>query len=229
MRYLETWLEQPEWMMHPMQSFIRRTDAVRYEELLAWTVDPGTDLEYELFYVDGDLEAYRPVLEQVDSVRRHTITPIDDGSFYVYVCQETRPEDAGWRNAFTDRDLVVIPPVRFDDSARMGLTVVGSDPDLQGLLEDMPQAIDVEVVQIGDFDRRGSTIARRLTDRQLEAIVTAYERGYYDVPRSGTLTDVADTLQIAESSASVTLRRAESVLVETALRQYGVRKGLEER
>ncbi|MFP8957980.1 helix-turn-helix domain-containing protein [Natrialbaceae archaeon A-CW3] len=220
MRYLDVWLDQPDWMLHPMQSFIRRTDVVAYEELLAWTILDERDLEYELFYVEADLERYRPAVDAVDSVRSYTIVPIDDSAFHLYVCQETRTEDANWRAAFGERNLVVVPPVRFDDRARMGLTVVGEGADLQQLLEDMPPDIEIQIEEIGRFDRRGGALARSLTDRQLEVALAAFECGYYDVPRRASLADVAEELEVAESSVSVTLRRAERALLERVFRRY---------
>lgn len=53
-----------------------------------------------------------------------------------------------------------------------------------------------------------------LTDRQREALRTAYELGYFDVPRRATLEDVASELDVASSSVSERLRRAQTRLLE---------------
>jgi hypothetical protein len=53
-----------------------------------------------------------------------------------------------------------------------------------------------------------------LTDRQHEALRIAYERGYFDIPRRASLEDVAGELDIAPSSVSERLRRAQTQLVE---------------
>jgi hypothetical protein len=52
-----------------------------------------------------------------------------------------------------------------------------------------------------------------MTDAQHEALVTAHEMGYFDVPRNATLADVADELGVAPPSLSERLRRAQSHLV----------------
>lgn len=52
-----------------------------------------------------------------------------------------------------------------------------------------------------------------MTDAQREALVTAHEMGYFDVPRNATLGDVADELGVAPPSLSERLRRAQSHLV----------------
>ena len=56
-----------------------------------------------------------------------------------------------------------------------------------------------------------------MTDRQREALVTAYEMGYFEIPRTTSLGDVAAELGISASSLSERLRRAQTHLVETQL------------
>ena len=220
MKYLEAWLDQPDWMIHPMQAFTRHEDAVEYVELLAWNLSGETAIEYELFYVEGARDRYRDALEAVASIQEYTLAPIDDESFHVYVRQETRPETSAWRDAFLELELIVVPPIRFDENGLLGITIVGDGDDIQQLLADFPEEIAVTVVEIGAYDRRGGTLAGVLTERQLEAASAALEVGYYDVPRSGSLAAVAETLGIAESSASLLLRRAERSVFSTLLDRY---------
>ncbi|RQG94392.1 helix-turn-helix domain-containing protein [Natrarchaeobius chitinivorans] len=221
MKYLDVWLRQPEWMLHPMQEFIRHEDVVRYEELLTWNILPEEGLEYELFYVEADVDRYREAISDVESIVDYRLAPIDDQSLNVWACQETRPEDRSWRGAFSDRHLVVVPPIRFDDDAAMGMTIVGDGDDVQEVFENLPSEIEVRVSEIGTYDRRGGTLAGVLTDRQLEAAATALRLGYYDVPRSASLADVADRLGCAESTASMLVRRAERAVFSRLLERYG--------
>jgi hypothetical protein len=53
-----------------------------------------------------------------------------------------------------------------------------------------------------------------LSPRQRELVVEAVERGYYDTPRSCTLTELADAVGIAKSTCSETLHRAEETIVK---------------
>lgn len=64
----------------------------------------------------------------------------------------------------------------------------------------------------GDGARQGG-----LTDRQREALLTAHEMGYFEIPRTASLEDVASELDITASSLSERLRRAQSHLVDTAV------------
>jgi len=220
MRYLDATFSQPDWMLHPMQQFIRRSDAVRYEELRAWNV-VDSDTEYELFYAEADRERYEAELSAVDSVRWYDLTPIDEGSFYVYICQTTRAEDRQWRSAFAERNLLVVPPIVYDSNADFDMTVVGSSEDLQAMLDGLPEEIDVTVDAIGEYDRRHAPVAGGLTDRQLAAVEIAVELGFYDVPRTAAVADVAERLNCAESTASTLLQRAAGSVMQRLVSRYG--------
>jgi len=52
-----------------------------------------------------------------------------------------------------------------------------------------------------------------ISDGQRQLIETAVEEGYYDTPRTCTLTELADQLGIAKSTASERLHRAEGAII----------------
>lgn len=58
------------------------------------------------------------------------------------------------------------------------------------------------------------TSERLLTDRQRRLIKSAVTHGYYDTPRTCSLTDLADKLGIAKSTCSETLHRAEGRIIK---------------
>jgi len=53
-----------------------------------------------------------------------------------------------------------------------------------------------------------------LTERQRRLVTSALDAGYYDTPRETSLTQLADGLGIAKSTASETLHRAEEKIVK---------------
>lgn len=55
---------------------------------------------------------------------------------------------------------------------------------------------------------------RLLTDRQRRLLVAAVEHGYYDTPRGSSLTELAESLDVAKSSVSETLHRAEGTVIK---------------
>ncbi len=56
-----------------------------------------------------------------------------------------------------------------------------------------------------------------LTDTQREALVLAYERGYFDSPRESSLEEIAEELGITQQSLSSRLRRGHRQLIAATL------------
>jgi predicted DNA binding protein len=56
-----------------------------------------------------------------------------------------------------------------------------------------------------------------LTDTQREALVVAFERGYFDSPRESSLEDIAEELGITQQSLSSRLRRGHRRLIAATL------------
>lgn len=215
MKYLDATVSQPDWMMHRMQRYSRDSDTVQYEELQAWNVI-GSEfgIEHELFYVEADREPYEAELDACESIAWYDVTPVDDDAFYLYIGQETREEDVAWRQAFAALDLLLVPPVVYDDNGDFEITVVGESENIQSMLDGLPDEIEVTVEAIGEYDRRHATVAGDLTDRQLAAVRTAAELGFYEVPREATVADVADALDCAPSTASTLLQKAEGSVLK---------------
>lgn len=204
----------PNDLAHPMVEFVRYEDVVRYEELIAWNVLPGGDEEYVIFYVEADREPWEAQVETVDEVVEYEVAPVDEDSFHVYAREETREEDRQWRQAFAMLNLVVVPPIAIDSEGGMHMVVVGSGDDVQTMLDSLPDGIDVEVKEIGTYERRRG-LAGAMTPRQREAVRTAVDLGYYEVPREADLDEVAAELDCADSTASELLRRAEAEVLST--------------
>lgn len=57
----------------------------------------------------------------------------------------------------------------------------------------------------------------QLTEDQYEIIATAYERGFWNIPRDATLSDLAEEFGISGNSASQRLRRGITTLVANVL------------
>lgn len=75
--------------------------------------------------------------------------------------------------------------------------------------------LDVDVLRLSHTTAEEET--GRLTEPQFEALVTAYEMGYFDESERVTQNEVAAELGISRSSFSERLRRAQHHLVEEQL------------
>ncbi|MWV41850.1 helix-turn-helix domain-containing protein [Natrialba sp. INN-245] len=193
--------------------------ALHREELLSWHLDPESETVRFLSLFVGDLEGIEEVVTDLEFVHRYDISRVDDDTFYGYVEMDLRESDAMLLGAFDVSGLVVVPPVVYTGRETVHATVLGESDALSSVLEAFPDDVRVEVERVSDHQRKAETLAGRLTARQFEAMETARAAGYYDVPRSGSLADVAAALECSESAASTLLRTAEAELVDAALRR----------
>lgn len=61
------------------------------------------------------------------------------------------------------------------------------------------------------------TVESELTRTQRDTLISAYEAGYFDIPREITLVDLAERLEVSDQAVSERMRRGEAKLVETHL------------
>jgi predicted DNA binding protein len=112
---------------------------------------------------------------------------------------------------FSSRDAGV--PIELPVTIREGIAtieVTGSRERLSAFAEQLSRF---------DLQYRIEALRERLHDdqllsqRQRELVVAAVEAGYYDTPRRTSLTELAATLDIAKSTCSETLHRAEGAII----------------
>lgn len=211
MKSLRLTLHHTDETIHPVHAFVCESPVVEREYLLHGNTT--TDPNAFLFYVVGDREAYEAVLASAPTIVEYDVTPGESG-FYVYVQEDGREADELLYEAFQTETLVTVPPVEFRADRTMRLTVIGHPDRLQAAIDAVPDQIRVDVERVGDHRPGGVGV---LTERQREAVAAARAAGYYEVPREGSLADVAAELEVAESTASALLRRAEAQLVDRAL------------
>lgn len=81
------------------------------------------------------------------------------------------------------------------------------------------QDIGFKFGRLVESSRRGSgsesgenSLPSMLTERQQEALRTAWEAGYFDIPRRVTLTELSQELGISDTAVSQRLRRAQATI-----------------
>jgi hypothetical protein len=198
--------------IHPMHAFVCASDAVDREVLLEGRTDDG--IRTLLFHVEGDPGAYEAALAEQEEIIEYDVRPDRTDGFFLYVRAPNRDAEDMLFDAFERETVVVVPPTEFRSDMTMRLTVVGHSEDLTGLVDALPEALSVDILEVGAYDR---AVGPTLTDRQREAIAAARDVGYYEIPREGDVEAVAAVLDCAVSTASTLLRRAEASLVDEAL------------
>jgi len=210
MKSIRVAITPTESTIHPMHAFLCESPAVDREYLLDGHVDEG--IETIASYIEGDPETYETALTDRLDPETYEIYPTGEG-FFCYLRAPLPETNTGIMAAFQQETLAIVPPIEFHSDRRMLLSLIASTEDLQTIIETLPDGMDLTVLSVGSVPQFvGST----LTARQREAVETAVACGYYAVPREGSLEEIADSLDCAESTASVLLRRAHRRLVTKA-------------
>jgi hypothetical protein len=198
---------------HPMHRFMTEHDAIEREWLVAWNLSVEEDITYALFYIIGERGAYEDALASVETNVDYDLTPVHEGAFYAYIQERDTERFRRFHAAFEQPTLMVVPPFSYHPHGVLTFDVVGEPEALEAVLNELPEGITAEVREIGEYNARPGAVAADLTARQREAVTTAREVGYYEVPREGSVADVADVLDCAPSTASNHLRKAEAQLI----------------
>ena len=201
----------------PLVGFVREFEglSVEVENINAGQSDRGM----MAFWAYGEgLDELEATLEEVERVDSLTLVN-DDGDVRLYhVVGRQR-----FKMDFTE--VSFLPTVGFNAVVvEDGWTVQAVVADRSSLyemrdtFESVGAGFDLHrLTEAGEY----STGPSNLTTAQFNALVEAYEMGYFEVPREASARDVADSLGISPSSFSERLRRAESSLLEFHLGTAG--------
>jgi len=201
----------PDQLIHPLHRSITNGTAITRAELLMWspTVDATT-----LLWCDGSREATETVIEDIDSLLVSNLVEDADGT-YAFLRQDDYEFATSLLDVVANARVIFLPPVVFTQTGNVTFEAVGESEELSTLYEELSQLGDVTIEQVRAFERRHSP--SRLTDRQRAALDAAASVGYYDVPRTGTIADVAAKLDCASSTAGELVRKAEAAVIRDFL------------
>ncbi|ADD04130.1 HTH-10 family transcription regulator [Natrialba magadii ATCC 43099] len=194
---------------------IAAEDAIVREELLNWRMSRN-DVLNQLLFVVGDRTVYEAALESAPEIVGYELKAVDDERFYAYVQEDSPDADQSWWAAFFGHDFIHVPPVVIEDGV-VRLTLLGEFEALREVVDDLSATVSVEIEEIGDYRGRGPRVTDQLTARQYRALRQAVDCGYYEIPREGSLADIAAALECTESTASDLLRRAERAVMQSVL------------
>lgn len=125
-------------------------------------------------------------------------------------------------------DSLLLPPLRYADGERICRVLAFDGGALSDLYRDL--LADGHDVSVESKRRVGAVpsdaplvdpagVVPEFTARQREVLLTALDRGYYEIPRETTMAEVAGAVGIERRTAEDHLRRAERKLVG-ALSEY---------
>lgn len=175
-----------------------------------------------LFALDGDREGFLARVADVPELVHVEVARVDGERFYLLATISTEAGMIGAVFETLTRDgLVVLKPVHYRDGS-VHARLVGETVAVQRAVTTFPDAMSLEVNEIGRHGVTAESAAATLSERQREAVRSAIDVGYYDTPRRATHEDVATRLGCAPSTASEHLQKAEAKLVQVAMTEAGV-------
>lgn len=127
-----------------------------------------------------------------------------------------------------ENEYLMIEPTFFEDGwFHMDLLLHDRDR-LVSLIDELDEICSVKVEHIisdvmfssAPNPASWTNMIRSLTDRQIEILALATEKGYFDYPREATIEDIADDLGLHKTTVSEHLRRSTNTIVDFILDNY---------
>jgi len=165
-----------------------------------------------LFGLRGSEDAAADVLSGHESVIEWEHIPGDSGFFSYIHFEEVQPA-VGLLELLDEYRLVLDLPLHFTDEGNLRVTVIGADDDIQEALLNVPESVDAEAMEMGEYRPDDGRALGRLTERQREVLEAAVELGYYEVPRQATYEEIAEVCNCTVGTVGEHLNRIESRLI----------------
>lgn len=193
---------------------VTESPAISQLRLVDWNL-AAEDLATVLYDVDGDTSVFVDAARGTDGIEDVAAPTSTGGSGFVLVT--ANPDALPFFRTFlvlTARaGLLVRSPVVYSDFETRG-EVVGDASALQTAVDAAPRTIDVTIENIGSRPSQRTDPFFELSNRQREAVFTAFEHGYYRHPRETTHAELAEELGCAANTVSEHLQKAEVKLIK---------------
>jgi len=180
--------------------------------------DVGTNPQQNVYFFwieAADFDAVEAALE-ADHTIAEFATMIEKGDRRTY--RITYSDEAELVSpAVTEVDGLVLESRSKDEGWVLDLQLQDHE-DLYSLHQRAGEmGIGFDILEIHQNERNDTEPGLDLTESQTEALVSAYEQGYYDQPRETDLEELGSELGISQTAVSSRLRRASGRLIEETL------------
>jgi predicted DNA binding protein len=215
-RYVRLALRPTRGLIHPVDDALATAPSITRETLrYDGARQDGTGVL--LYQLRGNPAVLSEVFADRSDIIQYDTIDVLDGVFQLYLRVRFEESSGALDECLFDRGLVIDPPVVFTSRDGLHMTVIGTAEMVQGAMECFPSEIACSVERIGQYTGGNQLLLSPLTDRQREVLETAFEMGYYEVPRRTTHQDIAAVLDLSGSTVDEHLQKAECRLIEQIL------------
>jgi predicted DNA binding protein len=145
---------------------------------------------------------------------------LHNAHFFVKKCF-CKAEDSVTR-IIDEFDLLLISPVVYRHGWEYYRVIAFKHKDVQGLMKKFEErGFKFEILRKVDFDGfiagsltlTADALFSDLTEKQMDALLTAYGNGYYNLPRKANVQDIANKERVSRTTYQEHLKKAENKLV----------------
>lgn len=167
-------------------------------------------------HVLGEVRSTVGVRDQLEEDGRHTIVTED--------C--LKPQLENNIEAFLERHgCLLLPPLTYAAGEKWARVLALDTDALSGIYADLNESFDVQVetkrtIRSASPDspfRAIDSLLPDLSPRQRSVFLTAYDEGYYELPRGTTTAEIASNEGVERRTAEDHLRRAEKKIADVVI------------
>lgn len=176
--------------------------------------EPSAPTRLLFWATGGDLDRFEEALERDPTVSgARSLAETDEGRLYRVEYTDEAPVET-LHSRWVELDGSVIRAETDGDGwlVRMRFPDRESAREFQRWFDD--REVSFEPRRIHETDAPLAERWANLTDKQAEALIAAWRMGYFDVPRSCTLADLAEELDVSAQAVSERLRRGIAAIVD---------------
>jgi hypothetical protein len=195
----------------PLGETLSRLDVrVEFEQIVPVSENPLPSL----WITDGDLDAFEEVASADSSVESaRCIATLNHGGLYAVEWADPGSSLLEW---FDGGDGTILQLDGERNEWHLKLRV--ESRSALGSLQDRCEEHDLEFKLVRLYRLTEPKMGQfNVSEKQFEALTTALEMGYFEIPRDATLEDVADALGVSKRAASERLRRGHTNLLHNTL------------
>lgn len=125
-------------------------------------------------------------------------------------------------NIVENHTVILRRPLSFTESGCLQVKLIGTEEALRNALKEGLEEVDITIDRFSVFTPGKKGILSVLTERQLEALRTAVQLGYFEEPRQAKYGDIAEELDCATTTCNTLIRKAENKIFKYLLTKYNV-------
>ena len=179
--------------------------------------------EYDVIeLITDEPDEYSVVIDEISKIKGmvEKSSDLHNAHFFVKKCF-CKAEDSVTR-ILDEFDLLQISPIIYRHGWEYYRIIAFRHEDLKALMQRFEKrGLKYEILRKVDFDGfiagsltlTADALFSDLTEKQMDALLTAYSNGYYSLPRKANIQDIAHKKKVSRTTYQEHLKKAENKLV----------------